>query len=79
MSAYAPFWDVPVSCSEAKGECKDGIAWPLFPESTSVAPRCVTNLKPTPQAEAPGQVNRPPQFSRGGNLSRTVSLIVSIL
>lgn len=46
------------NCSEAKGERNDGISWPTFPESTSVASRCVTNLVPILQAEAPAQVNR---------------------
>ena len=32
----------------------------MFPESTSVIPRCVPNLKPASQAEAPGQANSLP-------------------
>ena len=47
-----------MSCSEAKGEHKDGSS-SLIPESTSVASRCVANTKPDPQADALGQVNRP--------------------
>ena len=38
-----------MSRREAEGECKDGIPQPAFPESTSISPRCVPNLKPTPQ------------------------------
>ena len=33
-------------------------SWTTFPENVFVASRCVVNLKPVPQAEAPGQVNR---------------------
>lgn len=30
---------------------------PTFPESTSVALRCVANMNPAPQVEVPGQVH----------------------
>ena len=40
--------------SEAEGEHKDGDPQPTFPESISVATRYMANLKPAPQAEAPG-------------------------
>lgn len=45
-----------MSYSKAKGECKDGIPQFTFPDSTSVASRCVTNLNPAPQVETPGQL-----------------------
>lgn len=48
-----------MSCSKAEGECKDGIPWLLFPESTSVFSRCVLNQKLAPQAKVLGQANRP--------------------
>ena len=48
-SAQAPFWEVPASCSKAKGDSKDGIPWPTFPENMPC---------PLERAEAPGQVNR---------------------
>ena len=54
MSVQARFWEIPVTCSDTEGECKDGIPWPTFPESTSVASRCMPNLKPASTAEAPG-------------------------
>lgn len=81
-----------MSCSEAKGgEYNDGIPCPTFPESTSIASRCVANLKFPPQVEA--QENRPffterlglcfillsVQCPGCGSLSRTDSLIVSVL
>lgn len=47
-----------MSCSKAKGECKDHVPWAMFPETSSVASGCVVNLKPAPQVEAPGQVNK---------------------
>lgn len=28
MSVQAPFWEIPVTCSEAEGEGKDGFHWP---------------------------------------------------
>lgn len=75
-------------------ELRDGIRWSTAPESTSVATRCMVNLKPAPQAEAPGQVDRPffidrfggsgfnvlsVQYPGAGNLPRTVSPIISDL
>lgn len=44
-----------MSQGEAEGECKGGIPQPTFPESTSISPRCVPNLKPTPQQPLQGQ------------------------
>ena len=45
-----------MSYSKAKGECKVGTPQFTFPDSTSVASGCVTNLNPAPQAETPGQL-----------------------
>lgn len=44
--------------SESKGELKDNVPHSLLPKST-VASRCVANLKSALQAEASGQVNGP--------------------
>lgn len=68
--------------------------WLLQPTSreTPIASKCVANLKPAPQADVLGQVNRPFPHADcacisircmcsalgGGSLPRTVSLIVSI-
>ena len=75
-----------MSRSKAEGECGGGIPWPTFPDSTTLPFRFVTNLKHVPQAEAPGQVNRPfsqrlgvcfsllsVQCPEDGSLPRTVS------
>lgn len=47
-----------MSCCEAEGVSK-GVPWPIFPDSSSLAPICVANLKSALHAKAPGQVNRP--------------------
>lgn len=41
-----------------KPVCKDGISLLTFPGNTSLASRCVGNLKPVLQIEAPGKINR---------------------
>lgn len=46
-----------MSCGEAKGGLKDDVSLPTFPESASVASRCVASLKPMPQVDTPGQVH----------------------
>ena len=38
----------------AKEGPQDGVPLLTFPGSNSLTPRCVGNLKPIPQAEAPG-------------------------
>ena len=43
----APFCEILGSFSKAKEEYKDGIPQPTFPESTSIASRCVVVLKHT--------------------------------
>lgn len=53
-----PPQEIPVTQNEAEGEHRDGAHWPLSPDSTSVALRCVPK-KPVLQAEALGQANRP--------------------
>lgn len=35
------------------------ISLPVVPESTSIISQYVTNMKPVPQVEAPGQVDGP--------------------
>lgn len=47
-----------MSCSEAERQHKDGIPWPMFPDCTSVASRCVPNLKPAPKVQVPGLASR---------------------
>lgn len=76
--------------SHSKGEHKDGISQPTFPESTSLTSLCVMILKHAPQAKAPGQVNRPfhkmgvcfgqlsLQYPGGGSLPRAFSLVFQI-
>lgn len=62
----------------------------LLSLDTPIAARCVANLRPAPQAAAPGQVHRPfsqkdqgvfqsatVQCPRGGSLPRTASVIVT--
>lgn len=44
-----------MSYSKAEGDGKDGSPWLTFHESTSIASRCVSNLKSAP----PRQVNTP--------------------
>lgn len=70
-----------MTCSEAKGELKDGIPWPVH---------CVGNLQPAPRMKLQVQHNRPfaqedlgvcfgllfGQSSGGSSLPRTVSPIV---
>lgn len=34
---YALLWEILASCSKAEGECKGGIHWPTFSESTFAA------------------------------------------
>lgn len=51
LSVQSPFSEIPVSCGETSGGCKDGVSLPKFPESTSVASRCVADLNPVPQVE----------------------------
>lgn len=55
---WAPFSEVPVSCSEATQVLKDSISQPIFPVSIFVTFWCVIKLK-TAQAEAPNQVDMP--------------------
>lgn len=87
------FLEVLVSYIEAKGGWPQQ-RWLLQPTSreTPIASKCVANLKPAPQADVLGQVNRPFPHADcacisircmcsalgGGSLPRTVSLIVSI-
>lgn len=42
----SPFWEVPVSCSKAKGQHSDGIPQPAYPKRTFVASGYVVNMKP---------------------------------
>ena len=63
------FWEILVSCSEAAGEHKDGILWPMFPDSTSMASQCVPNPKPTRKVEC--------LVPWDGSLPKTISLIVT--
>lgn len=58
MSVQTLFWEISVSCSKAEGEHKDGIIWPMFPESISIASRCVPNPKPTSKVKSPGLASR---------------------
>ena len=51
MNVYSSFWEIPVYCSEAEGECKDCAPWPMLSESTSVVPRRVQKLKPAPSSK----------------------------
>lgn len=48
-----------VRCSEVEGDCRDGILWLKFPESASVASRCVPEVMSTPKSESLGHANRP--------------------
>lgn len=64
-----------MSRGEAKGRCKSDVSLPAFPEGTSVALRCVANLRPVPQAEASGQLNGP--FSHADGLC--FSLLCGVL
>lgn len=41
-----------------EGEYKNGVPLATLPESTSVASKCVPNLKPPPKTEAPGLASR---------------------
>lgn len=59
----------------SQGKGKSDISLPAFPEDTSVAHRCVANLRPVPQVEASGQLNGP--FSPADRLCVTVSRVVS--
>ena len=69
------FWEAPVSRGEAKGRGKSDVSLPAFQEDTSVAHRCVANLRPVPQIEASGQLNGP--FSHADRLC--YSLLCGIL
>lgn len=70
---------------------KDGVSLLMFLESASMASKCVANLKPVPQAEAAGQVNRAfhrktagcfsllsVQCPGGGRLPRAVFLVGTV-
>lgn len=59
VCVYAPCREVPVSYSKAKGEHKGGVSLAMVPQSAFIASTYVTNLKPVPQAEAPGPVGGP--------------------
>ena len=48
-----------MSYDQAIGELIQEIFLPVVLESTSVISRYVTNMKPVPQVEAPGQVDGP--------------------
>ena len=83
---------IPVNWSKAEREHQDGI-YSLFHESSSIGPICVPNLKPAPQAKAPGQAKRTPSQKHWrvclsllsmhctGDSSppRTISLIATLL
>lgn len=36
ITAQAPIWEVLATCSKAEGEPKEGVPWPMFPESSLV-------------------------------------------
>lgn len=81
-------------CKHLSGRPQRWLPYPKFPESTSVTPRCVPNLKPASQAEAPGLANSLPSQTDlgcfnvsgcclcsawGGSLPITIFLIVTVV
>ena len=58
-----------MSCSKVEGECKGDVPQRTFPESSSIASRCVPNLAPAPKAEDLGLASRPPSQNACGGLS----------
>lgn len=63
---------ISVSSSKARKEHEGGVSLPTFPGSSSIVSRCVANLKPSPQAKAPGQINRPFFLGRLGACQSTI-------
>ena len=57
--------------SKAEGESPDGMARPMFLKSSSVCHKMWSNLKPAPQAEAPGQAKRPPSQKGWGGVPQS--------
>lgn len=51
---FAPLWEVASRCTVSKGVCHDSVSLFTFPWSVSLASRCVGNMMPIAQAEAPG-------------------------
>ena len=56
MKVRIPFCEALTNSTEAKGQCKDDVSWPLFPKSIPIASRCEANpiasrCESTPQAE----------------------------
>ena len=80
------------SWSKAECMCQDGIRRLGFFRAALLASECLTNLKPDPKPETPGQAKRPlsqkdlevcllllsMKCLRNGSLSRTISLIATV-
>lgn len=64
-----------MSYKKDEGEHKGGVPWLTFPKSTSIASRCVTNLKHSLDAEVPEQVNWPFSRNTGGVLRSAVCAV----
>lgn len=73
----SPFWEVLLRYIEAKEMYRDGVFLLIFPGSASLTPSCVWNLKPVPEMEAPGWVNR--HFSQEDWLCVSVCCRCSVL
>ena len=59
LNVFSPFKGVSLRCNEVKDVQKVHVSLFEFPGSATLASRCVGNLRPVPEGEAPGFANRP--------------------